>query len=42
MRVVYGQGFFFTFIKYITLVVAYVMGATLTMLAALLVALVSV
>ncbi len=42
MRLVYGQGFFFTFIKYITLVIAYVMGATLTMLAALLVALVSV
>jgi len=42
MRLVYGQGFFFTFIKYITLVIAYVVGATLTMLGALLFALVSV
>jgi hypothetical protein len=42
MRLVYGQGHFFTFIKYITLVVAYIAGATLTMLGALLFALVSV
>jgi len=42
MRLVYGQGFFFTFIKYIALVVAYIAGATLTMLGALLFALVSV
>jgi len=42
MRLVYGQGFFFTFIKYVTLVVAYIVGATFTMLGALLFALVSV
>lgn len=42
MRLVYGQGHLFTFIKYITLVVAYLAGATFTMLGALLVALVSV
>ena len=42
MRLVYGQGHIFTFIKYITLVVAYIAGATLTMLGALLFALVSV
>lgn len=42
MRLVYGQGFFFTFLKYIVLVVAYVAGATLTMFGALLFALLSV
>ena len=42
MRLVYGQGFFFTFLKYITLVIAYMIGATFTMLSALLFALVSV
>jgi hypothetical protein len=42
MRLVYGQGHFFTFIKYITLVTAYIAGATFTMLGALLFALVSV
>ena len=42
MRLVYGQGFFFTFIKYIILVIAYFAGATFTMLGALLFALVSV
>jgi len=42
MRLVYGQNFFVTFIKYITLVIAYMVGATLTMLGALLFALVSV
>ncbi|MGB5688578.1 MAG: DUF3667 domain-containing protein [Woeseiaceae bacterium] len=42
MRLVYGQGHFFTLIKYITLVVAYITGATLTMMGALLFALVSV
>jgi len=42
MRLVYGQGYFFTFIKYVTLVVAYIVGATFTMLGALLFALVSV
>ena len=42
MRLVYGQGFFFTFMKYITLVIAYMVGATITMMGALLFALVSV
>ena len=42
MRLVYGQGFFFTFAKYITLAIAYIIGATLTMMGALLFALVSV
>ena len=42
MRLVYGQGHFFTFIKYITLVIAYLAGATFTMMGALLVALASV
>ena len=42
MRLVYGQGHILTFIKYITLVVAYTAGATFTMLGALLFALVSV
>ncbi len=42
MRLVYGQGHFLTLIKYITLVTAYTAGATLTMMGALLVALVSV
>ena len=42
MRLVYAQGHIFTFIKYITLVFAYIAGATLTMMGALLFALVSV
>ena len=42
MRLVYGQGHFVTFTKYITLVVAYSIGAMVTMLGALLFALVSV
>lgn len=42
MRLVYGQGFVVTFIKYITLAIAYFLGATLTLLGALLFALVSV
>ena len=42
MRVVYGQGHFLTFTKYVALVVAYSMGAMLTMLGALLFALISV
>ena len=42
MRLVYGQGHFVTFTKYITLVVAYSIGAMVTMLVALLFALVSV
>ena len=42
MRLVYGQGHFFTFVKYIALVVAYLAGATFTMMGALLFALVSV
>lgn len=42
MRRVYGQGRILTFIKYVTLVTAYGLGATLTMLGAALFALVSV
>lgn len=42
MRHVYGQGHLVTFIKYITLVFAYLAGATFTMMGALLFALVSV
>ena len=42
MRLVYGQGHLLTFIKYVTLSIAYMLGATLTMLGALLFALVSV
>lgn len=42
MRLVYAQGRILTFLKYIVLVVAYSIGATLTMLGALLFALVSV
>jgi len=42
MRLVYGQSHLFTFIKYITLVFAYLAGATFTMMGALLFALVSV
>lgn len=42
MRLVYGQGHFFTATKFIALSVAYSIGATLTMLGALLFALVSV
>ena len=42
MRQVYEQGFFVTLTKYIVLVVAYIAGATFTMLGALLFALVSV
>ena len=41
MRQVYEQGHFFTLIKYVVLVVAYMIGATFTMLGALLFALVS-
>ncbi len=42
MRLVYDQGHFVTFLKYITLVFAYLAGATFTMMGALLVALVAV
>ena len=42
MRKVYEQGHFFTLIKYVVLVVAYMIGATFTMLGALLFALLSV
>jgi len=42
MRLVYGQGHFFTATKFIALSVAYSIGATVTMLGALLFALVSV
>lgn len=42
MRQVYEQGHFFTLAKYVVLVVAYMIGATFTMLSALLFALVSV
>ena len=42
MRSVYGQGHFFTFTKYVALAVAYLIGATATMMGALLFALVSV
>lgn len=42
MRKVYEQGHFFTLTKYVVLVVAYTIGATFTMLGALLFALVSV
>lgn len=42
MRLVYDQGHFITFLKYITLVFAYLAGATFTMMGAFLVALVSV
>ena len=42
MRLVYSQGHILTFIKYVALSVAYMLGATLTMLGALLFALVSV
>ena len=42
MRLVYGQGHFVTFTKYITLVVAYSIGAMVTMLGAFAFALVSV
>lgn len=42
MRRVYGQGRILTFIKYIGLVIAYSLGATLTMLSAALFALVAV
>ena len=42
MRQVYEQGHFFTLTKYVVLVVAYMIGATFTMLGALLFALVSV
>jgi hypothetical protein len=36
MRHVYGQGFFITFLKYLMLTIAYIMGATFTMLGAFL------
>ncbi len=42
MRSVYGQGHFFTLTKYVVLAVAYSVGATFTMMGALLFALVSV
>ncbi len=42
MRSVYGQGHFFTFTKYVVLAVAYSTGAALTMMGAVLFALVSV
>ena len=42
MRAVYGQGHFVTLFKFITLAIAYSMGATVTMLGALLFALVAV
>jgi hypothetical protein len=42
MRLVYGQGHILTLIKYIILVVAYMTGATLTMMAAFIFALFSV
>lgn len=42
MRSVYGQGHFFTFTKYVALLVAYSVGAAATMMGALLFALVSV
>ena len=42
MRQVYEQGHFFTLAKYVVLVVAYMIGATFTMLSALLFALVYV
>ena len=42
MRQVYGQGHFLTFTKYIALSFAYIVGASVTMLGALLVALFSV
>ena len=42
MRHVYGQGRFLTFVKYVALVVAYSMGTAVTLLGALLFALVSV
>ncbi|MEJ2298956.1 MAG: hypothetical protein P8X94_10740, partial [Woeseiaceae bacterium] len=42
MRTVYGQGHILTFLKYVALVVAYGIGASFTMMGALLVALVSV
>jgi hypothetical protein len=42
MRTVYGQGHILTFLKYVALVVAYAIGASFTMMGALLVALVSV
>jgi len=42
MRRVYGQGHILTFIKYVGLMVSYTMGATLTLLGAVLFALVSV
>lgn len=42
MRQVYGQGRFLTFLKYLALVIAYGMGTALTMLGAVLFALVSV
>jgi len=42
MRRVYGQGRVLTFIKYVALVVSYTIGATLTMLSAVLFALVAI
>lgn len=42
MRRVYGQGRILTFLKYVALVIAYSIGATLTMLSAVLFALVAV
>jgi hypothetical protein len=42
MRHVYGQGRFLTFMKYVVLVICYSIGATLTMLGAVLFALVAV
>jgi hypothetical protein len=42
MRRVYGQGRILTFIKYIGLLIAYSLGAMLTMLSAVLFALVAV
>ncbi|MGB5626276.1 MAG: hypothetical protein WBM61_11120, partial [Woeseiaceae bacterium] len=42
MRRVYGQGRILTFIKYVGLVIAYTLGAMLTMLGAVLFALVAV
>ena len=42
MRQVYGQGRFLTFLKYVALVVSYNIGTALTMLGAVLFALVSV
>ena len=42
MRKVYGQGHIITFVKYLSLSVAYMIGAAFTMMGALLFALVSI